>query len=52
MKFVAAMFVTTALAGAIGAGLLVMAHGHGPWLLLVSTIGFLALFIRYGCKAH
>ncbi|MCC6233040.1 MAG: hypothetical protein IT580_10375 [Verrucomicrobiales bacterium] len=52
MKFVAAMIVTTLLAGAIGAGLLAMAHGHGPWLFLITTAGFLGLFVHYGCKAH
>ena len=36
----------------LGLGIGLAAHGYGVWLLILSIIGFLAMFIGYGCRSH
>jgi hypothetical protein len=52
MKFVAALFVVLVISFVLCAGIWAAAHGHGIWFLALGVIGFLALFIRYGCQTH
>jgi hypothetical protein len=52
VKFIAASLVIFLLMGVMGLGLGLAAYGHGPWLLILSIIAFLALFINYGCRVH
>jgi len=52
MKFVAAMFVILVISLVLCAGIWVASHGHGIWFLALGVIGFLALFIRFGCQPH
>lgn len=52
MKFVMATLVILALSAFLCAGMLMMAVGKGVWLLVLSVVVFLALFIRFGCQAH
>lgn len=52
MKFVAAMLVITVISLVLSLGIWVAAHGHGFWLIGLGVIGFLGLFIRYGCQTH
>ena len=47
-----AMLVTVLIAGVLALGLGLAAHGHGLWLLVLGSVGFLGLFIRYGCWSH
>lgn len=50
MKFIWASLVILLISTAMGAGILLGAHGHGWWLMGVSTIAFLGLFAGYGCR--
>ncbi len=52
MNFVWASLVILAIAFVLGLALALAAHGYGVWLLILAIIGFLALFIRYGCQTH
>ena len=52
MKFVNAFVVIVLISFVMGLGLLLAAHGHGAWLAILSVLGFLGLFVQYGCRAH
>jgi hypothetical protein len=52
MKFVNATLVILLIAFVLGLGLWMAAHGKGVWLAVVGTLGFLGLFVRYGCQSH
>ncbi len=52
MKFVAAMLVTILISFVLALGIWTAAHGYGVWFLILGVIGFLGLFIRYGCQSH
>jgi len=52
MKFLAAFFVICLISLVLSLGLWAASHGHGIWFLGLGLIGFLALFIRYGCRTH
>lgn len=50
MKFIWASLVILLISTAMGAGILLGAHGHG-WLWMgLSTLAFLGLFAGYGCR--
>jgi hypothetical protein len=51
MKFVAALGVFIAAATLIAAGMVLAVHGK-PWLLVASSLAFLAGFARIGCAQH
>jgi hypothetical protein len=52
VKFISAALVIFLIMGVLGLGLGLAAYGHGPWLLILGIVVFLALFINYGCRAH
>ncbi len=52
MKFVMASLVILLISLVLCAGIWAAAHGHGFWLITLGTVGFLGLFIRYGCQTH
>lgn len=52
MKFVAAMLVVLVISLVLCLGIWAAAHGHGIWFLILGVIGFLGLFIRFGCQSH
>jgi len=52
MKFVMASLVILMISLVLCAGIWAAAHGHGFWLITLGTVGFLGLFIRYGCQTH
>ena len=52
MKFVAAFIVILLISLVLCLGMGLAAHGHGVWLLVLGIVGFLGLFIRYGCQTH
>ncbi len=54
MKFVAAFLVTTVIATALTAGLVLLSHHHPlGWPVMLGTFaGFMFLFVRYGCRGH
>jgi hypothetical protein len=52
MKFVAAMLVVLLISFVLCAGMWLASHGRGIWPLVLGSAGFMALFIRYGCRAH
>ncbi len=52
MKFVAATLVILVISLVLCLGIWAAAHGHGIWFLILGVVGFLGLFIRYGCQTH
>jgi hypothetical protein len=52
MKFLAAFLTLILMSIVLGAGIVLAAHGMGSWLLILSVIAFLAMFIQFGCRAH
>jgi hypothetical protein len=52
MKFIWASLAMLLISSVLGLGIGLAAHGHGVWLLILSIIGFLAMFIAYGCRSH
>lgn len=52
MKFIAAMAVIMIMSVVLCVGMGLGAHGHGWWLLGLGVVGFLAMFVRFGCRAH
>lgn len=52
MKFVAAMSAVLAISVVLCTGIWAASHGHGVWFLVLGVLGFLGLFIRYGCQSH
>lgn len=52
MKFVNAALVIVLISFVLGLGLWMAAHGKGLWLIILGTLGFLGLFVRYGCRSH
>jgi hypothetical protein len=52
MKFIWAMVVITLISAVLGVGMLLGSHGHGWWVLALGVVGFLGLFVRFGCRTH
>lgn len=52
MKFVNAALAVVLISFVLGLGLWMAAHGKGLWLIVLGTIGFLGMFVRYGCRSH
>ena len=51
MKLVFAFAVWLIMGAVIGAGLLLAVKGS-PWLLLISTLGFIVAVGKIGCASH
>lgn len=52
MKFVGAMLAVLLICLVLGVGMWMGSHGQGWWFLGLGSLGFLGLFIRYGCRSH
>ncbi len=52
MKFIGAMVAILVMSTVLCVGMGLGANGHGWWLLGLGVVGFLGMFIRYGCRAH
>ena len=52
MKFFTAALVTLLMGLGLMLGLLLFAHGHGAWVLILGVIAFLGLFVGFGCRSH
>ena len=51
MKLLLAVVAWVVIALAIGIGMVLAVKGS-PWLLLLSMLGFILAFARYGCIEH
>lgn len=47
-----ALLVILLISFVLGLGIWMAAHGKGLWLIVLGTVGFLGLFVRYGCRTH
>lgn len=52
MKFVAACLAVLGISLVLCVGMWLASHGRGLWPLLVGIVGFLGMFVRYGCRTH
>ncbi len=52
VKFINALLVILLISFVLGLGIWMAAHGKGAWLLILGTLGFLGLFVRYGCRTQ
>ena len=52
MKFFLPLFVWLVMAAIITAGILLAVAGKGLWLLILSAVGFIVMFSKYGCLTH
>lgn len=52
MNFFWASLTILLIALVLGVTLGLAAHGHGVWLLVLAIVGFLALFVQFGCRGH
>jgi len=51
MKFALAILTFLLMAAFLGAGILLLLAGK-PLLLVVGVVGFILLFVKYGCLTH